>query len=68
MLSLRSSGLSRAGIALWADERRSSRLDKIAVARFTLFKIGNDRGDGRLETIGAVEGTTGTALLGDGGG
>jgi hypothetical protein len=64
MLSFRSIGLFRAWIAAWPDERRSSRLDKIAAPRFTLGTIG----DGRLETIGAVEGTTGTAMLGDGGG
>jgi hypothetical protein len=63
MLSLRSSGLF-ARTAAWADERRNSRLDKVAVP---LLTIGIDRGDGRLETMGAVEGTTGTAMLGDGG-
>jgi len=68
MLSFRSSGLSRARTAAWADERRNLRLDEIAVPRFTLFTIGIDRSDGRLETIGAVEGTTGTAIFGDGGG
>jgi hypothetical protein len=67
MLNLRSSGLF-ARIAAWADERRSSRLDKLAVLRFHLVTIGLDRGDGRLETIGAAEGTTGTAILGDGSG
>jgi len=55
-------------MAARADERRSSRLDKVAVLRFPLLTIGIDRSDGRLETIGAAEGTTGTAMLGDGGG
>jgi hypothetical protein len=67
MLSLRSSGLF-ARIAAWADERRISRLDKTVVLRFTLVTIGVDRGERRLETVEAVEGTTGTAMLGDGGG
>jgi hypothetical protein len=67
MLSLRSIG-SFARIAARADERRSSRLDKAAVLRFPLLTIGIDPGDRRLETIGAAEGTTGAAMLGDGGG
>jgi hypothetical protein len=63
MLSFRSSGLSRARIATWEDERRKSRRED-TVRRFT---IGADLGDRRLEADGA-EGTTGTARLGGAGG
>src|ERR1700730_9464248 len=64
MLSFRSSCLlSRARIAAWEDERRNSRRED-TVRRFT---IGADLGDRRPETVGA-EGTTGTDMLGSGGG
>jgi len=59
MLSFPSSSLSRERLATGADERRNSR-------RFTLVTLGVDLGD-RLEIVGAVEGTTGTAMLGGGG-
>jgi hypothetical protein len=39
-----------------------------AARRFTLVTLGVDLGDRWLETIGAIEGTTGTAMLGGGGG
>jgi hypothetical protein len=68
MLISRSRSLSRGRMASWADERRNSRRDKIAARLLTLVTIGIDRGDGRLETIGGAEGTTGTDMFGDGSG
>jgi hypothetical protein len=66
MLIFRSIDLSRARIAAWEDERRNS-LREDTVRRFTFVTIGADLGDRRPETVGA-EGTTGTAMLGGGGG
>jgi hypothetical protein len=66
MLIFRSIDLSWARIAAWEDERRNSRREDTA-RRFTFVTIGADLGDRRPETVGA-EGTTGTAMLGGGGG
>jgi hypothetical protein len=65
MLNSRSPSLSRGRTAAWADERRNSRRDKIAVRRFTPVAISVDLGDRRLETVGGVEGAAGTDMFGD---
>jgi hypothetical protein len=66
MLNLESSSFSRAREAR-VDERRSSRRDARASCRLTLRTIGADLEDRRLETGGAADGNTGTAMLGGGG-
>jgi hypothetical protein len=66
MLSFESSSFSRVRDAR-ADERRSSRRDARASCRVALLTIGADLEDRRLETGGAADGTTGTAMLGGGG-
>ena len=50
-----------------ADERRSSRRDARASCRVALLTICAGLEDRRLETGGAADGTTGTAMLGGGG-
>jgi hypothetical protein len=65
MLNLESSSFSRAR-EVRAEERRSRR-DARASCRLTLLTIGADLEDRRLETGGAADGTTGTAMLGGGG-
>jgi hypothetical protein len=65
MLNLESSSFSRARDER-ADERRSRR-DASAFCRVVLRTIGADLEDRRLETGGAADGTTGTAMLGGGG-
>jgi hypothetical protein len=67
MLNFESSRFSRPREAR-ADERRDSRRDARVSCRFALRTIGADREDARLETGGAADGTTGTAMLGGGGG
>jgi hypothetical protein len=66
MLSFESSSFSRVRDAR-ADERRSSRRDARASCRVAFLTIGADLEDRRLETGGAADGTTGTAMLGGGG-
>src|ERR1700754_827743 len=65
MLNFESSSFSRAREAR-ADERRNSRRDARASCRVALRTIGG-LDDSRLETGGAADGTTGTAMLGGGG-
>ena len=67
MLSVPSKCRSRERAEARAEERRTSLRDKVAVCRFTRVTLGVDRGDRRLETAGAAEGTEGTAMLGGGG-
>jgi hypothetical protein len=66
MLNFESSSFSRARGAR-AEERRKSRRDARASCRVALLTIGADLADRRLETGGAADGTTGTAMLGGGG-
>src|ERR1700733_13611443 len=66
MLNFESSSFSRAREAR-VDERRSSRRDARASCRLTLRTIGAGLTDRRLETGGAADGTTGTAMRGGGG-
>jgi hypothetical protein len=68
MLNFESSSLSRLRVVAWADERRDSRRDEKARCRFDFLTIGTTPLDTRLETVGAPDGTTGTAMLGGGGG
>jgi hypothetical protein len=67
MLNLESSSFSRAREAP-ADERRSSPRDARAFCRLAFLTIRAGLKDRRLETGGAADGTTGTAMLGGGGG
>jgi hypothetical protein len=66
MLNFESSSFSRAREAR-ADERRNSRRDARASCRVAFLTIGAGLEDRRLETGGAADGTTGTAMLGGGG-
>jgi hypothetical protein len=66
MLNFESSSFSRARDPR-VEERRSSRRDARASCRVALRTIGAGLEDRRLETGGAVDGTTGTAMLGGGG-
>jgi hypothetical protein len=68
MLNFESSSLSRVRVVAWADERRDSRRVEDAPCRLALLTIGVDLGETRLETVGATDGTAGTAMLGGGGG
>src|SRR5882757_10175649 len=68
MLNFESSSLSRVRVVAWADERRDSRRNEKARCRFGFLTIGTTALDTRLETVGAPDGTTGTAMLGGGGG
>jgi hypothetical protein len=66
MLNFESSSFSRLRDAR-VDERRNSRRDVRASCRVIFRTIGAGREDTRLETDGAADGTTGTAMLGGGG-
>jgi hypothetical protein len=66
MLYFESSSFSRVRDAR-VDERRNSRRDARASCRVALLTTGADLEDRRLETGGAADGTTGTAMLGGGG-
>jgi hypothetical protein len=66
MLNLESSSFSRAREAR-VDERRNSRRDARASCRVALLTTGAGLEDRRLESGGAADGTTGTAMLGGGG-
>jgi hypothetical protein len=66
MLNFESSSFSRPREAR-ADERRNSRRDARACCLVALRTIDADLEDTRLETDGAADGTTGTAMLGGGG-
>jgi hypothetical protein len=66
MLNFESSRFWRARDAR-LDERRNSRRDARASCRVALRTIGAGLEDRRLETGGAADGTTGTAMLGGGG-
>src|SRR4051794_32131489 len=67
MLNFESSSFSRLRDAR-VDERRNSRREARASCRVALRTIGADLEYRRLETAGAADGTTGTAMLGGGGG
>jgi hypothetical protein len=66
MLNFESSSFSRARDAR-VEERRNSRRDARASCRVARLTIGAGREDTRLDTDGAADGTTGTAMLGGGG-
>jgi hypothetical protein len=66
MLNFESSSFSRPREAR-VDERRNSRRDARASCRVALRTIGPGLEYTRLETDGAADGTTGTAMLGGGG-
>jgi hypothetical protein len=66
MLNFESSSFSRLR-EVRAEERRNSRRDARASCRLALLTIGAGLEDSRLETGGAADGTTGTAMLGGGG-
>jgi hypothetical protein len=66
MLNFESSSFSRLRDPR-AEERRASRRDARASCRVALRTIGAGLEDRRLETGGAANGTTGTAMLGGGG-
>src|ERR1700716_1817582 len=66
MLNFESSSLSWVRSAR-PDERRTSRRDAAGLCRYALLTFGVDLDETRLETGGATDGTTGTAMLGGGG-
>jgi hypothetical protein len=68
MLHFESGSLFRVRVAAWADERRDSLRDEATFCRYARLTIDVDLGNTRLETVGAADGTVGTAMLGGGGG
>src|SRR4051812_11202677 len=67
MLNFESSSFSRPR-EVRAEERRNSRRDARVSYRVILRTTGAGLDDTRLETGGAADGTTGTPMLGGGGG
>jgi hypothetical protein len=67
LIVFRLNDLVRARTGERDDERRCARRDRDAWRRVIFRTIGVDLGDRRLETVGDMEGTKGTAVLGGGG-